>query len=368
MKRKIVLAALIALTALAGVCLVNFLPVFATKVVTITEEGGFAPVTTVATLYSNRLVVYKSSLGGLFASRMRLSKSAFAEILSQAGSFPHEGHLTSPSGAVHGFDGYVWSLEIDGKTYYTSFREGDEPLDNLLSLVHRHIAPLLKDFVDVEEPQQDEEVVVKSHTVANSAIHGDLSASWTIPFDVEGIDSMHISLVDSEGDEKEYSGSLVAENTISATDMIEYLAATYPRKLQYVRFNYISWPDETAGEYNYIDIDVSMIEVNQSGEPLNLLTLKKTGGSGKWLSLGGADIFREGNYYCVTAYRSESDYGERCVFKAEHAGQTYEVESWRWGGALERVFLQEVAISGDPVSGFEVVFTPEPEKPFEVVQ
>ena len=362
MSRKIVLTSLAVLTISTAVLALNYLPLLAREIVTVTGMEWLDSEASVTTVYSNRLLVHKES-GMRRASRMRLSNGAYAEIIRQVRSLPHEGNTKTLAELKESY-GYIFSLRIDGRTYYTSLEEGDEPLDSLVKMVCLQAVP-----PPDEPPPIVEDVVVKSHTVENSAIHGDLSASWAIPFDALGMEYLDISLIDSEGCEKNYSESLVAVNTISETTMIEYLAVAYPRKLKYVRFDYQSWLDETTIECNYVDIDVSMIEVNQSGEPLNLLTLKKTGGDGKWLTLSGGDTFLEGHCYCVKSYHTEPSFESWYVFKAEHTGQTYEVDSSRWvGGSCDNLFIQEVFVSGDPVSGFEVVFTPEPEKPFEVVQ
>ena len=144
MPGKILLIIITVLIVSIGIWSFNFLPLFSDEIITITETGGFAnSERIVITLYSNRIVVEKD-VKKLFASRMRLTKDAYAEIFNLVSTFPHDGHLTSPNTykALSGFDGYTWSLRVDGKTYYTAFSQGDESLDNIIRLVYMYTQKL----------------------------------------------------------------------------------------------------------------------------------------------------------------------------------------------------------------------------------
>jgi hypothetical protein len=96
------------------------------------------------TLYSNRLVIIKKTPIGLFTAKsVKLTKEAYAEILSKANSLPHEGRLTS---AFSRFDDATWALWIDGKTYYTSTGQRDEVLYDFILLVDQYVRPLLENI------------------------------------------------------------------------------------------------------------------------------------------------------------------------------------------------------------------------------
>ena len=134
MLKRNILITLASLVVLVIILSISFLPLFSDEIISITVTGGFFTEKSVVTIYSNRVVVIKSSKR-LFASILKLTKDDYEKFLNQVNSFSHDGHLTSSQNSLNRFDGYTYSLRIDGQTYYTSFTHGDESLDNLILLV-----------------------------------------------------------------------------------------------------------------------------------------------------------------------------------------------------------------------------------------
>ncbi|MCL1873380.1 MAG: hypothetical protein FWF85_04600 [Clostridiales bacterium] len=146
MLRKVLLISLLSLIASGmGIWNYNSPPLFAHEIITITSKDKLLKSDwSVITLYSNRLTIYKESKRWL-AIKSKISKDGYAEILAQASSLPHDGHLESVKTVTPKFLNYVYSLQIGGKTYYTSLGNRDESLDQLILLVYRYVfAPSLE--------------------------------------------------------------------------------------------------------------------------------------------------------------------------------------------------------------------------------
>ena len=151
---KRLIALTVALTLVAvGVWICMLTPLFAIEVFTITYSGGFTYRSKVATLYSNRLVVVSNGkmitsrnivASGLFRSRKKLKRDIYAEVINLVYDFSSSENNTSYDDALQSIDGYVYSLRIDGKTYYTPFiidtkEGGDTDIDRIILFLKRNV-------------------------------------------------------------------------------------------------------------------------------------------------------------------------------------------------------------------------------------
>lgn len=200
---------------------------------------------------------------------------------------------------------------------------------------------------------------------ANAKLKHDFSLSWEQPDNMLGITGKSVCIYDEDGERIScYTDAREYENTIGTQRLLECAVRAYPKRLGGVEISY--------GERKPLIFDFVNITVKEAGKALRPSTLTEIDG-GVTLSLAEG-TFQEKNWYCVTR-RHEDPYDRekiiinKRIYMAEQSGNPCYFEdffNYLGGGPKTGISIQEIKLTGEAKTGFEITLTPESKETFDV--
>lgn len=200
---------------------------------------------------------------------------------------------------------------------------------------------------------------------ANAKLKHDFSLSWEQPDNMLGITGKSVCIYDEDGERIScYTDAREYENTVGTQRLLECAVRAYPKRLGGVEISY--------GERNPLIFDFVNITVKEADKALRPSTLTEIDG-GVTLSLAEG-TFQEKNWYCVTR-RHEDPYDRekiiinKRIYMAEQSGNSCYFEdffNYLGGGPKTGISIQEVKLTGEAKTGFEITLTPESKETFDV--
>ena len=203
-----------------------------------------------------------------------------------------------------------------------------------------------------------------------TTINDDMSLSWKFPDELNSTGlfmSLHLKLNDGTIIDSDTYGGVIT--FIDRIKMIKYIADVYPKKINYIRCSYGKYDDDyqTKDEW-YFDINVSNIRMLVEGEPIKPGVY--THFKGQWvpecISLSDGESFKENAYYLISSYehsyrREEYNAVGYGIFSVKEASDLFCGAFDFYGGGgifLEEMYIQEIILYGDAITGFILYTTP----------
>lgn len=231
------------------------------------------------------------------------------------------------------------------------------------------------DNYDLFVTYRDSEMFL-SHSGTGGKLNDDFSLSWELPRNMLGIVGKQISACDEDGEYVAgYYGGNVFEAQAVTRLLLEFAVRAYPKKLGRVEIIY-SMP--SYDEESPLVINLSNITVREAGTALRPATLIEIGNYKTTLTLAEGE-FKAGTWYFVTRRNPDpyepEDSGiietDKKIYMADQSGKSCTFDNffgYMGGGPRTGISIQEITISGDAESGFEITLTPESAETFEVVE